>query len=447
MRGLEKIIGYSDIKEELSQILDILQNKERYLKIGVKPPSGLLLYGVPGVGKTLMAKSLAEASGWKTYYCRKNETTADFIKKLKNTFRKAAETAPSIVILDDMDKYADAMRFKQNVSEYVAIQTCIDEVKGKNVFVVATANNKYVFPDSLVRAGRFDRTIEVNVPKGKDAVDIVSHYLGGKAFVKEVDAQVVARIMDGQSCAALEKVINEAGVFAGYKKSNVITMEHFLEACMRTVFHTPSGVMPRYDDEYYTRDNLTVDLGKKGNLLPQIICHETGHAVLSEILCPGSVTLISSYCSNGEEGGFTSFYQDENIDHYSWIESRIISALGGMAAVEQNFGTVGIGAACDLDQAFQYVRYLVESECVCGFALHGIRTPGSEDLRSRQEQAVALEIEKYYRRAKELLSENSSFFKAVEQALKEKQLLSAVDIKRIREKLNSNELFSDVSAS
>ena len=280
MKGFENIIGYEDIKEELCQITDILQNSERYRRLGVTKPAGVLLHGVPGVGKTLMVKSLADASGRKVFYCRKDEPDGDFIRTLKDVFTKAGNEAPSVIILDDMDKYADVSRYDQDAEEYVTIQSCIDDAKDKDVFVAATANSIYPFPRSLLRPGRFDRIIEVEVPRGKDAESIVAHYIKEKAFVDDIDARTIARIMDGRSCAELEKVINEAGIFAGYQNSNKITMDHFLEACMRTVFHAPACSVPKSDaDDFSFLTETLMNYCNESRLLPQVICHEAGHAV------------------------------------------------------------------------------------------------------------------------------------------------------------------------
>lgn len=434
MNGFDKVIGYSDVKEELAQVADILKNKERYSRLGVKTPTGVLLYGVPGVGKTLMAKSLAEESGWNTFYCRKDEPNGDFVKKIKDTFLKAKENTPAVVILDDMDKFTEKSRFNQSSDEFVTVQSCIDEVKGREVLIIATANSLRSFPSSLLRPGRIDRIIEVKVPRGEDAEKIVAHYIEGKAFEKGIDTQVIARIMDGRSCAALEEVINEAGIFAGFHKSEVITMEHFLEACLRTVFYSPLDFERRMvpEDDYAYQKNAML-YRSEGGLLPQVICHEAGHAVISELLVPGSVTLVSSYSKNGEAGGFTSCYRDENYNYYRWMESSIISSLGGKAAVEQCFGSAVSGAVSDLEFAFCMVQELVTKECTCGFPLHGVGMQVSEELLSRQEQAVASEVERYYRKAKRLLAENNGFFQAVVEELGKKKLLTAADLRRIKE--------------
>ena len=304
MNAFDKIIGYSSIKKELKQISDTLKNREAYDKLGVSAPRGLLLYGEPGVGKSLMASAVIKESGRKVFCCRKDSPNGDFIKKIKATFDKAVQNAPSIVYLDDMDKFTNGDERHPDAEEYVTVQSCIDETKDKQVFVLATVNNIRCLPRSLRRAGRFDRTIEVNAPHGEDAVKIITHYLKSKSFVDDIDPTVIAKIMDGRSCAELETVINEAGLYAGHERAKVITMEHFLKACMRTVFQA----FPDDEDDLADEpDDFYCGLSDPNHVVSQIVYHEAGHAVISEVLCPESVTLVSAYNAARKRGGFTSY--------------------------------------------------------------------------------------------------------------------------------------------
>ena len=213
MKAFDKIIGYVPLKQELMQISDTLKNREFYDKLGVCAPRGLLLYGEPGVGKSLMAGAVIEESGRPVFRCRKDEPNGDFVKKIKATFEKAAENAPSIVFLDDMDKFANGDESHPDAEEYVTVQSCIDETKGKEVFVLATANDTDCLPESLLRAGRFDRTIEVGLPMGEDAIEIVAYYLKSKRLWRGLTPLPIAKIMIGHSCAILETVLNEAGLY------------------------------------------------------------------------------------------------------------------------------------------------------------------------------------------------------------------------------------------
>ena len=178
MEAFEEIIGYEDIKHELRRIADALNRSEAYRTLGAKAPSGLLLHGDPGVGKTLMANCLIKASGRKAFVCRKTKPSEEFIGTIKETFDAAMENAPSIVYLDDMDKFANDDERHRNSEEFVTVQSCIDELRGKEVFVLATANETHCLPSSLTRAGRFDRVIDVNLKGAFNMVKAI--YAGSK---------------------------------------------------------------------------------------------------------------------------------------------------------------------------------------------------------------------------------------------------------------------------
>lgn len=426
MNNFDKIIGYSSIKKELKQIADTLKNREIYAKLGVSSPRGLLLYGEPGVGKSLMAKVVIEESGRKAFICRKDQPNGDFVKEIKITFEKAIENAPSIVLLDDMDKFANDDERHPDSEEYVTIQSCIDEAKGKEVFVIATVNNMRRLPGSLRRAGRFDRTIKIEPPRKKDALAVISHYLKNKKIADGVDAETIARIMDGHSCAELETVINEAGLYAGYERAETITMDHFMEALNRIVFNVPA------DAENSEEEDFTASLTDPQSVSAQIVYHEAGHAVVSEILCPQSVTLLSAYNRSGSCGGFTDYYDDETQPPLNWIKSRIISALGGIAAVDQKFGVFDVGGRSDLDRAFDLTKDLIVDACVNGFHLHSNGYEDTEYLKREQERVISSEIDKFYRKAKEIISLNYDFFEKMAKALANKKTLTSVDVQAIK---------------
>lgn len=426
MNAFDKIIGYNSIKNELRQISDTLKSRDSYDRLGVKAPRGLLLYGDPGVGKSLMASAVIEEGGRKVFVCRKDKPNGDFVKEIKATFDKAIKNAPSVVYLDDMDKFANSDESHRNAEEYVTVQSCIDEAKDKEIFVLATVNDIYCLPHSLRRAGRFDRLIEVEAPHGKDAEQIIAHYLKSKKISDEIDPITIAHIMDGRSCAELETVINEAGLYAGYERAEYITMEHFMKACLHTVFKI--GFKNEEEDD----ECFCTGLSDSCSVYSQIVCHEAGHAVVSEVLCTGSVTLICALREreNGK-GGFTACYNDNSKSSLYWDKSRILTFLGGMAAVEQKFGIQDYGSSRDLSNAFDYVKNMVVDNGMCGFQFYS-QFRLSQELQYRQEQAVATEVEKYYRKAKEIISLNEEFFEKVASALSRKGLLSACDLQQIK---------------
>lgn len=426
MSKFDMIIGYAAVKKELRQIADTLKNRKAYEKLGVSAPRGLLLHGEPGVGKSLMASAIIEESGRKAFVCRKDQPNGDFVKVIKATFDKAIQNAPSIVYLDDMDKFANGDERHPDAEEYVTVQSCIDAAKGKEVFVLATVNNMRCLPSSLRRAGRFDRVMRIENPRGNDALNIISHYLKSKKVVDNLDAKIIARIMDGSSCAELETVINEAGLCAGYERAETITMDHFIEACMRTVFHVPARVKDGEEEE------TSICLSDFDNVDSQIIYHEAGHAVVSEVLCPESVTLVSAYKRGGGKGGFTDYYNDQSHTPLHWIKSRIIGSLSGMAAIEQRYGIVDMGGERDIDHAFDMTKELLTNRCINGFRLHANGYDDTERLKSEQEKATSEEVERFYQKAIEIIAHNREFLEKIAVALAEKKLLTAADVQRIR---------------
>lgn len=429
MKEFDRIIGYASIIKELEQIADSLRNSAVYEKLGVSALNGLLLYGEPGLGKTLMASSLINASGLTAYTCRKDKPNGDFVKAIKDVFHLAAANAPSIVFLDDMDKFANEDDAHPNAEEYVTVQSCIDEVAGTEVFVLATANDIDNLPDSLLRVGRFDRKIEVIPPYGKDAVAIIRHYLQGKPFVDTLDANFIAHLLYGKTCAELETVINEAGRYAGFERSDTITLTHFLEAYMQIIHEIPyerisdaedwSGFLHRYDD-----------------YRAEVLYHEAGHAVISELLAPESVPLVSTFGKTAKASGFTlSNYDNENEHPFLLKQRKILTALGGMAAVDLIFGRFDMGNTTDLDVVYSELSVLIDRNCFSGFAYHNFRRyNSSESMMVSQESLVAAEVEKYYRKAKEMLASNREFLDKLAETLARKRILTMPDIAAIKSK-------------
>ena len=433
MDAFDKIIGYSEEKKELARIADALKNREAYERLGVSAPRGLLLVGDPGLGKTLMATSLIEASERRAFICRKDQPNGEFIRTIKATFEEAAANAPSIVLLDDMDKFANGDENRRDAEEYVTVQSCIDEIKGQDVFVLATVNNIRTMPKSLQRAGRFDRVMKIRPPHGSDAVKIITHYLQGKCFVGDMDAELIARIMSGRSCAELETVINEAGMYAGFERSSEINMEHFMAACMKSIFDV-SGHLGRDNDDYDDDDDDDGDCGSSDGCgdVSYVAYHEAGHAVVSEVLCPGSVTLISVRGNGNGIGGFTNYADPGNVSPMLSLERHILASLGGMAAIELKYGISDPGCRDDLSDAFDAVRRKVVDLCMNGFRFYSYGYNDSSELKASQEQIVATEVERYFRKAKDILYENREFLEKTASALAQKGLLTMLDVRAIK---------------
>ena len=409
MNEFDDIIGYDATKEELVRIADTLKNAERYRKLGMTSPRGLILYGRPGTGKTLMANCLIKASGRPAFTCRRTESDNSFIDKMKAVFEEAEQNAPSIVLLDDMDKFANSDFQHRDAAEFVAVQSCIDNMRGTEVFVLATANeNIKNLPGSLLRPGRFDRQICVETPKGEDAVRIIAGYLANKPFAEDLDPELIASMLTGHSCATLETVVNEAGIIAAYSKSDRITTEHMIEASMRAVFHVPAECLYETD---------VVDLSSRSTK-SIVVWHEAGHAVMQELLVPGSVALVSAKSKS------------------------VLVGLSGRAAVDVVFGISDTGADDDIKRAVQTLSSLLGKSCADGFWLHS-PTCGffdeedgyddAEGIKQRRQMVASHMLEHYYGKTKRTLLRNRALLERLAAALAEKSYLTSKDIAQLKQ--------------
>lgn len=416
-KEFEPVIGYKSIKNEMIKICDIMRNSEFYSKLGVSVPNGLLLSGDPGLGKTLMANCFIKASGRKAFTCRKDKPDGDFVKHIKSTFDEAVKNAPSIVFLDDMDKFsANGDEYHRNSEEFVTVQSCIDDAKNKDVFVLSTINDEDAIPRSLLRAGRFDNRIEVNSPKGEDAEKIVEHYIKRKNFVSDVDVKTITRLLNGASCAELETVINQAGVYAGFNRKEKIEMDDIVRACLRIIHKAP-------EKEY----------AHSPEVLKAVAYHEAGHAVIAEVLEPGSVNFVSVRSHGGDAGGFTNYYQPEEYwIKKQYMENRVTVILGGKAATETVFGETDVGADNDLHRAFDIVERFVDDYCSNGFDRWIQNNNPSPSLLERQSAQISFEMENFYKKAKKILIDNREFLDKLAQALMNKDILTSVEIEAIK---------------
>ena len=407
MENFKSIVGYKAIKLELSRILDQLTNPEKYAALGVTEPHGLLLHGVPGVGKSTMAQCLVEACGRTAFVCRKDKSNGDFINEIVRVFDEAAESAPSVVLLDDIDKFANEDERHCDSEEFVTVQACIDKVKNKRVFVIATANNMRKLPSSLTRAGRFDHILELHSPEGQDAEDIVAFYLSKKAYVADMNVKRIARLLEGKSCAQLETVVNQAGAYAAFDGRTQVEMKDMIKAILRIVFEAP---------ESFSQDLST---------LPWTACHEAGHALVAELLQPDSVNLVTVLNHDSYAAGIISLHRDEGYFHHKkMMENRVMCLLAGKAAIEVCYGVIDPGANDDLKRAFDIVHRFVDHYCSYGFGQFVFDQFPSNGVLDRRDSRVAAEMEHYYAQTKQLIIENrETLDKLTNRLVEEKTLL------------------------
>ena len=416
MSEFDKIIGYADIKDELIRFCDVLKNFDKYKRLGVEIPRGILLYGELGIGKTLLAKSFIKESKIKSFTIRKDKHSREFVNHIRNIFYKAKREEFAIVFLDDIDKFANEDDFHKDAEEYVVVQSCIDECKGSNVFVLATANNIYCLPNSLMRAGRFDKVIQMTCPGGDDAKKIIKHFLSKKRVLGDIDIDDISSFLAGHSCAELEMVINEAGIYAVFDKRAKIEQRDIIKACMRLIFDASESV--EYIDS---------------NILKKVAVHESGHAVISEILEPGSVNLVSICGYSNNSGGITSVRKPDDYNfNVVAQENEVIRSLGGKAATEMIYGTFDLGCIDDLQRALDLVTTFVDNYCAYGFdAFEGCNP--SQYLLESKDRKVAKEMDRYYRKSKQIIAENRGFFDAMVQELLKEKTLTKKQIRSIRD--------------
>lgn len=416
MNAFDKVIGYESIKKELLQICDMIHNFASYEKLGAKMPRGVLLYGAPGLGKSLMAECFIEESGLPAYILRRDVGGDKFSNKITETFEQAKQNSPSIVLLDDMDKFSETGSRLSDSEEFVTIQSCIDNVKKDDVFVFATANRIDKMPRSLLRSGRFDRMYELNPPHDKDAEEIIKYYLSQKRVSEDVVYNDIAKMLNYSSCADLEKIINEAAISAAYQGKDSIEMSDIVKSVLHLLYDQDDDLPKKDKDE-----------------LKETAMHEAGHIVVSEAIKLGSVGLASIRSqSESELGGFVHLCSKSDNRR-----SEILIALAGKVATEMYYSeTCASGCSSDLIKAVSLIRAGVTYNGTCGLNFINVssrdKSP-SESYLNNVENVIHSELEKSIFKTRQILIQNRDFLEKCAQQLLEKETLFYSDIANIRD--------------
>ena len=422
MSAFDKVLGFKSIKEELMRYCDSFKNPERYKKLGAKAPRGILLWGVPGIGKSLMAECFAEECGFKTYTIRKRYSDGKFLDYITDTFQEACDNEPSVVILDDMDKFSNSSFEFRNTDEYVAVQAGIDECKRHNVFVFATANDVDYLPLSLLRPERFDRVIEMKEPSAEDAKNILMSYIQIFSIGSDVDIQELLVLLSGRTCAELERVINDAGISAAYSGRDKVNRKDMFDACVRLITGEP--------------DNIDPCTGKSAKL---VAIHEAGHVVVSEYWKRGSVNLVSIAGTSCRKSGVTSFIKDDEKAHSAEdLIAEVSVALAGKAATKVLLGYEDMGCRDDIREAYKMLKSTVADLCWFSFNTITQRADASELNKDNRDDAICFYLESIYKTTTEIISDNQVLVSKIAESLTDYTSISYKDIYRIIDEVGWN---------
>lgn len=363
----EEIGGQEHAKRELMEALDFLRHRERIKSLGIRPLKGILLTGPPGTGKTLMAKAAATYTDSVFLSASGSEFVEMYVgvgaQRIRDIFRRARTTAKkenkdsAIVFIDEIDVLG-AKRGQHSHQEYdQTLNQLLTEMDGMSttqsplVLVVAATNRPDMLDSALLRPGRFDRQIKVDLPDKDGRLHILRIQTKGKPLAPEVKLEHVARETFGFSGAQLESLVNEAAIIALRQEKTQITQEMFRDAVDKVLMGEKTGRKPTEDE------------------LQRVAVHELGHAIVSEVMRPGTVSHIT-IAPRGNALGFVRQIPED--DRYLYtpqqLQEQINVALAGCLAEELHYGNRSTGAQNDFVQASGLARTMVR----CGLSRIGI---------------------------------------------------------------------------
>ncbi len=340
----DDVAGSQEVKEEVADIVDFLREPDRFREVGARIPRGVLLAGPPGTGKTLIARALAGEARASFYSVSGSEFVELYVgvgaSRVRELFRKAKESAPSIIFIDEIDAIGRRRGRVEQSTEYdQTLNQILVEMDGfeerTTVVVVAATNRIDILDSALLRPGRFDRKVQVDMPDRAARNAILEVHGRGKPFAEDVSFDEIAARTSGMSGADLSNIINEAAILAGRARRAIISMPDLLEALDRTI----AG--PARNARRFTEQERRV-----------VAYHEAGHAVVAHLLPHADTVRKVSIVSRGQAGGYTMIVPDE--DRGLWtrgqLSDRLSALLGGFAAEEIVFGDITTGSSNDLER-------------------------------------------------------------------------------------------------
>lgn len=352
----DDVAGIDEAKEEFEEIVTFLKKPERFTAVGAKIPKGVLLVGPPGTGKTLLAKAIAGEANVPFFSISGSEFVEMFVgvgaSRVRDLFKKAKENAPCIVFIDEIDAVGRQRgtgvgggndEREQTLNQLL---TEMDGFEGNTgIIVIAATNRADILDSALLRPGRFDRQVSVEVPDFKGRLDILQVHAKNKKINENVSLSIIARRTPGFSGADLANLLNEAAILTARKRKNSITLNE-IDAAIDRIVAGMEG---------------TPLIDSKSKRL--IAYHEIGHAIVGTLLKNHDAVQKVTLIPRGQARGLTWFNpsEDQSLISRSQITARIMGALGGRAAEEVVFGDTEVttGASNDLQQVTSMARQMV----------------------------------------------------------------------------------------
>jgi len=433
------VAGLEEAKVEIMEIVDFLKKSDKYKELGAKIPKGALLVGPPGTGKTLLAKAVAGEANVPFLSISGSDFVEMFVgvgaSRVRDLFEQAKQKAPCIVFIDEIDAIGRARGknagFSGNDERENTLNQLLTEMDGfqtnTGVIVLAATNRADILDKALMRAGRFDRQIEVGLPDVKEREEIFNVHLRPLKLDPQLDRSFLARQTPGFSGADIANVCNEAALIAARHNKKFISKEDFLAAIDRIV-----GGLER-------KNKIITDEEKR-----VIAYHEAGHATVSWILENASPLIKVTIIPRGKALGAAWYLPEERqITTREQMMDELAATLGGRVSEQLTFGEISTGALNDLErvtkQAYAMVAYYGMSENVGTLSYYdstgqsdmAFTKPYSEQTAQQIDAEAKLVIGKAYEMAEKVLREHADGLKELAELLLEREVVFTEDVERI----------------
>ena len=433
------VAGLEGAKEEVQEVVDFLKNSEKYTKLGGKIPKGVLLVGPPGTGKTLLAKAVAGEAKVPFFSLSGSDFVEMFVgvgaSRVRDLFAQAKAKSPAIIFIDEIDAIGRARGRGGlqggNDERENTLNQLLTEMDGfgtdTNVIVMAATNRADILDKALMRAGRFDRSIYVDLPEMHERREIFDVHLAKIKLAPDIDRDFLAKQTPGFSGADIANVCNEAALIAARNNHEFVTKQDFLDAVDRII----GGL---------EKKNKAIKPSEK----KRVAFHEAGHATISWLVEHAAPLLKVTIVPRGRSLGAAWYLPEErSLTTTEQMLDEMCATLGGRAAEEVAFGNISTGALSDLERVTKQAQAMVTiyglSENIgnisyydsSGQSEYSFGKPYSEETAKKIDVEIKDIIENQYKRAVTILHENRDKLDALAQKLLEKEVIFREDLEEI----------------